>query len=56
MGTGSPGRDVVIQPRLGAELVEVALAYVRILARRTMRTLPHAQAMATGLWPVDRAG
>jgi hypothetical protein len=48
---GSPGRDVVIQPRLGAELVEVALAYVRILARRPVRTLPHTQAVAAELWP-----
>jgi hypothetical protein len=51
------------EDRLGAVLMEVGFAHIRLLARRPPRTLPHAQAVAAELhlmcdefWPVDKPG
>ena len=33
-------------------LVEAGFAHIRILARRPLRTLPNAQAVAAELWPM----
>jgi Domain of unknown function (DUF4253) len=51
------------EDRFGAVLLEVGFDYIRLLARRPPRTLPHAQAVAAELylmcdefWPIDKPG